>query len=779
MIRVLVVLLAIAARASAEDIPVREIYAVANQDSRFEVFAIASDGNLYHRWQNPERTEWSLWTLNTTGKLSRLRADRGLGRRVFVSALDSGHLIVRSQAAPNSAFGPQTIRSGHDLGALALGVDQDFRVEAFAIGSDGVLYSTNENSPGSDDWSDWHSLGGNDLLGGRPVPSGNLAPFTAITNGLAVARDGTDRLMAFAIGGDSALYTTQQNAPNGVTGWSAWTSLQGQDIHEISAVVDGEGKITIFAQDGNGTLRSLTQAVPGGGWRGWKTVFSQITTSWLATNRNGQIEVAAISFGNIKYRIEDLVGTWSESEMDIPAPAAAKLPLLGAISLVGTEKRGVALFVTDSSGEVYWLGRTPNSQWDSGGWRWLGSPSASPNDPDIVAQALSCLGDDVNQTLRDEVPGYLSSAVNSPEVTHLLSNVSIATVCENGAETIGMWLGHQATPEVLHGLQLTSDPNKPAAIEIFAYRVTTAGLNRVIGEEWTALPKRYSSSSGHPDANGDIELKSFSLNLASPNSLHLEIDGDLKSTFQLIIGVDSTFAVDNGLVKCDATLDVDAPGLHAGVELFQFLVPVYGLGAYDELEAIAHNQEMQLQPKAALVCKISDAFVSTILIPRDPSLPGPRKAISVVYDDINVDPQSGVTAFATSAPQMRDRVPTTGWHFVISSAHRDQSNKVTVGFAAEESDLRKPSYQWSAAASSAVVQDKGGNAPGQLVTVTFSIPANAVLKGLNLGDLTVTATDLDGQIVRSKHQVILNDFVLNKPPPVYKTPPKVLRPARP
>ena len=240
MIRMLAVLLALTAWSSAEDIPVSEIYGVANQDSRFEVFAIASDGNLYHRWQNPERTAWSLWTLNTTGKLSRLRADRGLGRRVFVSALDSGQLIVRSQALPNSAFGPQTMRSGHDLGALAMGVDQDSRVEAFAIGRDGVLYSTNENSPGSDDWSDWHTLGGSDLMGGRPAPSGPLGPFIAVTNGLAVARDGTDRLMAFAVGGDSGLYTTQQNAPNGVTGWSAWTSLQGQDIHEISAVVDGD-----------------------------------------------------------------------------------------------------------------------------------------------------------------------------------------------------------------------------------------------------------------------------------------------------------------------------------------------------------------------------------------------------------------------------------------------------------------------------------------------------------------------------------------------------------
>jgi hypothetical protein len=769
----------LAMMATAEDIPVRNICGVANQDSRFEIFAIASDGNLYHRWQNPERTEWSPWALNASGKFSNLRLSRGFRDRVFVSALDSGHLIVRSQVAPNSAFGAETMRSGHDLRAIDASLNQDIRMEVLAIGSDGFLYSTNENSPGSNDWSDWHSLGGHDLMGGKAAPTGALAPFIETTNGLAVVRDGNGRLTAFALGGDGSMYTVQQIDPNGNAGWGAWTSLQGHDLQEINAVLDGEGKITIFAQGADSWLYSRTQSIAGGGWREWKRVFSETITSWSATNRNGQVEVAAISSGNLKHRIQDLVGTWSQPEADIPMPSQAKWPLVGQPSLVATVKRGVEIFVMDSRKDVYALGRAPNSQWDGSNWQWLGSPNVSPNDPDIVAQALGCLGDDINQTLRNEVPRFISSSVKGSAFAELASNVSIATVCDSDVETIGLWLGRQPTPEVLHGLQLTGDPRKPGEIYVFAYRVTIAGINRVVTAQWNGLPKRWNSTSGHPDPNGDIELQNMDFNLKSPNALRLALHGKVKSAVDVTIAVDSTFAAKAGLATCDGTLDVSATDLGAAA---QFFIPIpYGLGFYDELQQLVNKAEMRLQPKAVLVCKISDAFVSTILIPHKPDEPGPRKAVSIGYDDMNVDPQTGLTAYSTigGRPQIRDRMPRTAWRFVISSARRDQPNKVTLGLAADGWDLRGPTYHWVAASANAVVEDKGGIATGQLVAVTFAIPATAQLKGLNLGDMTVTATDLDGQSVQSKRQVILDDFVLDQPPVVYTQPPKISRPAPP
>ena len=90
-----------------------------NQDGRLEVFAVSADGALWHIWQASPNDGWSGWfslgTPPTTG------------------------LVV---------FAP-----------VAVGSNQDERMEVFAAGNDGALWHIWQTTP-NENWSDWASLGG-------------------------------------------------------------------------------------------------------------------------------------------------------------------------------------------------------------------------------------------------------------------------------------------------------------------------------------------------------------------------------------------------------------------------------------------------------------------------------------------------------------------------------------------------------------------------------------------------------------------------------------------
>ena len=138
-----------------------------NQDARLEVFAVASDGGLWHIWQTTPSGGWSTW-------------DR-LG-------------------APN----------GGTLGELAVGTNQDGRLEVFAT-SQNALWHVWQTAPNGS-WGTWDGLG---------APSG----VNALAS-LAVGTNADGRLEVFAFAPKNAVWHMWQTAAN--NGWSAWTSLGGE-----------------------------------------------------------------------------------------------------------------------------------------------------------------------------------------------------------------------------------------------------------------------------------------------------------------------------------------------------------------------------------------------------------------------------------------------------------------------------------------------------------------------------------------------------------------------
>jgi hypothetical protein len=145
-------------------------------------------------------------------------------------------------------------------GGVAAATNADGRLEAFVTGGDGVLYHNWQNTPGGT-WSGWAALGGSQLHAG-----------------VAAARNADGRVEIFAVGGDGVLYHNWQTAPN--NGWSGWASLGGQQLAGgVAAATNADGRLEIFAVGGDGVLYHNWQNTPGGTWSGWAALSSTVRTT--------------------------------------------------------------------------------------------------------------------------------------------------------------------------------------------------------------------------------------------------------------------------------------------------------------------------------------------------------------------------------------------------------------------------------------------------------------------------------------------------------------------
>lgn len=149
------------------------------------------------------------------------------------------------QTAANGAWSGWANLQGHDLqGNVSLARNADGRLEAFAIGGDGVVYHIWQQSPnGRDGWSGWASL---------RDPS--LPAITNLTT--VVASDG--RLYAFLMRSDGAVSYRAQETPNG--GWAAPVHLFGHDLRWPCAVgLNPDGRLEIFVIGGDQHLYNRWQ----------------------------------------------------------------------------------------------------------------------------------------------------------------------------------------------------------------------------------------------------------------------------------------------------------------------------------------------------------------------------------------------------------------------------------------------------------------------------------------------------------------------------------------
>ncbi len=180
-----------------------------NADGRLEVFAI-SFGDLWHIWQTSPGGDWSSsWTqLSNQTIPSKFSARPALSQNVdgrleiFALATD-GALWHIWQIAPNSRWSPSTSLGRPSTVEFTtpptIGRNLDGRLEALIIGNNGALWHIWQTSPGGN-WSGWASLGS--------PPNDGFTPFSSPT----VSENADGRLEVFAQSGNVLWHTWQVTA---------------------------------------------------------------------------------------------------------------------------------------------------------------------------------------------------------------------------------------------------------------------------------------------------------------------------------------------------------------------------------------------------------------------------------------------------------------------------------------------------------------------------------------------------------------------------------------
>lgn len=210
---------------------------ILNPDGVLEVFVRGEYGNLWHiRQTSSSPTGWSAWA-EIGGEIgdwekfeARGRTDGGL--EVFTTRGDGKvwH-IVRSDAG---AWGQwSSLPGGSQFGQIAVGTNQDGRLEVFAREDRGVskFWHIWQQKPLSASWSDWASLG------------------DEIRN-FDVNRDQNGALEVFATSSQS--YGIERIwQTSSLTGWSDWEDLGtvGAAFQFPASGAGADGRLKLFSLD--------------------------------------------------------------------------------------------------------------------------------------------------------------------------------------------------------------------------------------------------------------------------------------------------------------------------------------------------------------------------------------------------------------------------------------------------------------------------------------------------------------------------------------------------
>ncbi|HEV2069138.1 MAG TPA: S8 family serine peptidase [Acidimicrobiales bacterium] len=239
---------------------------ILSHDGRLEVYALGSDGAIWHSWQTTPNGGWSGWdSLGGSCTDSPAVGSNSDGRlEVFVRWQD-GTLHRNWQRVPGWGVSWAGWHRTGDLqlaGAPAVATNADGRLEVFARGSDGLFHHIAQTRDFINPWTDWMHPGG------------------AITGDPACSEFGLDaqrRIVVFAAGVDGRLFHAWQTAPN--NGWAQSPDFGGAGIRrggQVSVCRTSTGGIHLFAhaEDGSMYQRDL---LPPAGWSGWRNLGGRIS----------------------------------------------------------------------------------------------------------------------------------------------------------------------------------------------------------------------------------------------------------------------------------------------------------------------------------------------------------------------------------------------------------------------------------------------------------------------------------------------------------------------
>jgi hypothetical protein len=778
--------------AEAADIPIRAVAAGVDRDRRFEIFGIGADGNAYQRWQMTGTSAWSDWIENAPGQYTDIQTLPVSGR-IFLIGLDAGVLTVRMQAAPGSSWNTESFRSGHGLTRMAAAVNSDGHVEIVALGGDGKLWALHSLSASptfaSADWSGWTDIG-----------EGSFQE-------LALGHDGDGRLIAATLTSNGSVYVTQTVNLTSDDHWLAWDLMPATNMRGIQLVCGKSSVLWLLAVDNHGALNGRTLARTGTSpiatspeliknilspphithppptgasrttvkgtvgplalarprlWSDWVPL-SQPSLIFLnelsvSIDKAGIGEIAGIANNtSIVTMVQNPDGTWPDTWSVLPGDS--RITEFTSLSLATNFAGETRIFVTDrASGKVFSIGKVSDAEWSSVTWTSLGKyPGA--DEPDLIFAVAACLdglvGDpsltaaqqqqkvaDLRQSIADGIPAKIATAISDTPLVGLIGNVNASSRCTSHGETLAVWLNHEVWPGAYE-----EDPHIPAG-NAFVYRIPAATLTNIMNSQIKEALKTIK----------DFEVDHYSIQLKAPNQLEIDLDGKVLKMAVSAKAV-ATFSTANGVPTCTADLTASRPeGLYAIAGTF--FIPANALGALVQFGNIYESDPVdKANDKIQLVCKLTDALLSNLFIPRKDLKTEPLRELKVPYTSLTVDStlgivgSGGVPTLAAPNPQV------TLFGVPVGPTAYTNATFVNVAFFARPTDMNPPLvYTWTPDNSSSLRLANnpglGGDLSGDAFYV-FGIAPNPSPTTYDLGNMHVVVTDAEGQTAQATKDISL------------------------
>ena len=274
-----------------------------NQNGALEVFALGSNGNIWHNYQTSAGAGWVGWGELQSGRQFQgdpdvvLNADGRL--EVFARGSDNNIWHDYQTSAGAGWVGWGVIQSNEQFqGHPTVGINTDGRLEVFARGSDNNIWHNYQTSAGAG-WVGWGVIQSNEQFQDSPIAGKNA--------------DG--RLEVFARGTDNNIWHNYQS--NGA--WSSWSAVvPGYQFNSNVAVgYNADGRMEIFARSTDNTVWHTYQVTASGGY---STTWQQLQTNQfygtpaVATNSNGKLETFAFGTDNNiwhNYQLTAGTGNWN------------------------------------------------------------------------------------------------------------------------------------------------------------------------------------------------------------------------------------------------------------------------------------------------------------------------------------------------------------------------------------------------------------------------------------------------------------------------------------
>jgi hypothetical protein len=271
---------------------VQSVYLARQKDGRLQLFAIDEKRRAITAYQTKAggngREGWKMWSKTlwsrnfgiasvTLEELQRIAVGMNQDGRLElfgIGELDLESIVHRHddvakgyhewQNKPSSGWSDLHELSGQEVGftsdSIAVGSNQDGRLEIFTIKGDGSVWHTWQKKPNGG-WSPWVPFTGPRKMKGVP----------------AVGLDASGYLSLFVRGQDEELWHIHQVEVNG--GWSDWTSLGalGKSNGPVGRHVVGRGftgNLCVFAQLPDQSLSMRRELGVPDVWSPWRRIES-------------------------------------------------------------------------------------------------------------------------------------------------------------------------------------------------------------------------------------------------------------------------------------------------------------------------------------------------------------------------------------------------------------------------------------------------------------------------------------------------------------------------